>query len=299
MKNKFIYLLLAITLVVTIVGGFLYQQVSAQQTSLREFLFPASDSSDTLVIQEISEPSEVAALTQSERFPNSVFVELEQKTTNEDIIAYAKELTTKANQTYLTPGWLHISSRKEAFITVSATLPDGSPIPTKSSNDLWVLLGSDGYAIQAVVIDDTGDSITSQTTVFQDGFWTNLTFPELSSQEKETYRITSLDNDFVVSGTAYKDIRTIEKAEAEVNGEQVVIFSVREDLESPISIGKSSLVVAGFSSKFYFSLDTGLLRMVEDYLVFPGGETKLASRITYVSVEKIDTPPAEILAYFK
>jgi hypothetical protein len=180
---------------------------------------------------------------------------------------------------------------------MSATLPDGSPIPTKSVNDLWVLLDSDGYALKAVTIDDTGNPITSQTTVFQDGIWTNLSIAELSSQEKETYRPTF--DDFISFAETYKDILNLEKAEMELNGEKVIVFSATQIFKEPVTLGKSSTIISGMEGKYYFSLDTGLLMKVEEFHVYPSGEIMLAGQTTLINIEKIDTPPANILAYFK
>ncbi|MCS7248217.1 MAG: hypothetical protein NZ840_08240 [Anaerolineales bacterium] len=299
MKSRHVPFLLAIGLPLVLVGGILYQRVSAQGITLREVL-KLDQVSTTANLdtgqQETSDQVE-SSTTQPEQFPNSVFVGLDQKKTNEDIIAFAKEITTKANQSYLTPGWLHIQSQIEFFFTMSATLPDGSPIPTKSINDLWVLLDSDGYALKAVVVDDTGNPVTSQTTVFQDGQWTNLSIPEASSQEKEAYRPTF--DDFVSFAETYKEILDLEQAEMELNGKKVILFTAREMFKEPITLGKSSTILSGMMGKYYFSLDTGLLVKVEEFHIYPSGETMLASRITLLNVEKIDVPPADILAYFR
>lgn len=284
MKNKLAYLFLVTVSALLIFTGVMYQRASAQGISLSELLFPPS-SSETIVIEDVSTS-------------NNNLQSLPSQETNNDIVAYAKTLIEKVDQTYLTPGWLHISSQTETFITSSNTLPDGTLIPTKSFNDLWALIGTDGSVIKAVTIDDTGDTFTSQTTVFQDGFWTNLTIPELSSQEKEIYQINTLDNGFLTSAARMKDSLEIQKEEVGLSNEKVVVFSLTDNFSSPIAIDKSSLVITGIYSKYYFSVDSGLLRMVEDYYVYPSGDIKLWNRITYVTIEKVDFPPKEISSYF-
>lgn len=295
MKNKLAYLFLVTVSALLIFAGVVYQKASAQGISISELLFPPS-SSETTVIEDMSTSNNDLQSLPPEK--NSTSTDTQPQETNNDTVAYAKTLIEKVDQTYLTPGWLHISSQTETFITASNTLPDGTLIPTKSFNDLWALIDTDGSVIKAVTIEDTGDTLTSQTTVFQDGLWTNLTIPELSSQEKEIYQINTLDNGFLASATRMKDALEIQKEEVELNNEKVVVFSLTDKFPSPIAIGKSSLVIAGIYSKYYFSVDSGLLRMVEDYHVYPSGDIKLWHRITYLTIEKVDFPPKEISSYF-
>lgn len=295
MKNKLVYLFLVTVSALLIFAGVMHQRALAQGISLSELLFPPS-SSETTIIEDV--PTSYNDLQSLPSEQNSTSIDTQPQKTTNDVVAYAKTLIEKVDKTYLTPGWLHISSQTETFITASNALPDGTQIPTNSFNNLWALIDTDGSVIKAVTIDDTGDTFTSQTSVFQDGFWTNLTIPELSSQEKEIYQITTLDNGFLASVTRMKDSLEIQKEEVELNNEKVVVFSSAEKFPSPIAIGKSSLVVAGIYSKYYFSVDSGLLRMVEDYHVYPGGDIKLWHRITYLTIEKVDFPPKEISSYF-
>lgn len=295
MKNRLAYLSLVAVSALLIAAGVMYQKASAQGVSLSELLFPPSPS-ETIVIQDTSTSNNDLQSPLPERSPTSIDTQ-PQEVAN-DIVAYAKTLTEKADKTYFTPGWLHISSQNETFITASDTLPNGSLIPTNSYNKLWALIDAQGNVSKAVAIDDTGDPYTSQTSVFQDGFWTNLTIPEMSSHSKEIYQITTLDGGFIASLTRKNSPLEIQKEETKINGEKVVVFSTTEKFPSPITYGKSSLLIAGIYSKRYFSADTGLLRMVEHYHISPSGDMKLWVRNTYGTIEVVDSPPKEILSYF-
>jgi len=290
MKNKIAYFIVTIGLLMLLAGGLRYQQVSAQRISIREILkFEPADKVQQETIDVSIEPD----------FPNSVYVSSEQKAKNDEIIAAAKEFLAKSSKTYqtwLSPGWLHIKSQIESPFPMSTTLPDGSPVPTKSINDNWVLLGDMGYAIKAVTIDDTGDPRTTQTTVFQDGIWTHLSLGVMS-QEKETYQI-SFDDEFVSFAEAYKDTLILDKAEEVVNGEAAIVFSATEVFKEPIAYGKSSVTFAGTGARYYFSADTGMLRLVEEFHIYPDGTIQIFRRVTTLAIEKVDTPPDEILAYF-
>ncbi|MBU2611191.1 MAG: hypothetical protein KJ606_09650 [Chloroflexi bacterium] len=314
MKSKSAYLILAVGLLVILVGGIRYQQVSAQRITLREILKlePISTADSIGVIQqETTEESEESDSPPSEQFPNSVFVSSEQKTKNDEVIAALKEIRDKADQTHLSPGWLRITSQTESFFALSATLPNGAPVPTKSINDIWALLDDKGYALMAVMIDDTGDPRTSQTVVFQDGIWTNISisalFPpgmevveEMTSQEKETYRPTYDGSDGIASAELYKDIisLSLDETEVDVNGESAIVVSSTQLFKEPMSLAKSSTTLAGAGGKTYYSVDTGLVIRMEDYHVYPTGEIKIIRQWTLLNIEKVDTPPDSILAYF-
>jgi hypothetical protein len=297
MKNKLTYVLLAAVPVLLIVAGVMYQKASAQDALLREWLFP-SYPSETVVPEDISTSNEDIQPQIQEQPSSPVDVEVQEA--NDDVIAYARTLVEKAAKTYINPGWLHISSQKEAFITASSTLPDGTPIPTHSVIDQWLLLGMDGNVIEKVTIDDTGDEATTQIVVYQDGYFTNLTFPEMSSQGKESVQKTTVDGGFLSSAIRRSENGVaIHMEEGEINNEKVVVFSYTDEFPSPITFGKAedSQTIAGKYIKYFFSADSGVLRMYEDYNVYPNGDVKLRVRKTYTVYEKVDLPPKEVLAY--
>ncbi len=310
MKNKTMYFIIIFGFLVLFAGGLIYQQVSAQARSLMEIPAiqqPSSVPSFGISQQETAKESKSPP---SERFPLSVLVSSEQKAKNEEIIAAAKELRDKADKKFLSPGWVRITSKTESFFALSATLPNGAPVPTESINDIWALLDDEGYALMAVTIDDTGDPRTSQVVVFQDGIWTNLSTGGLSpqeaegmtSQDVEVYKPSLGSMGFISFAEYYKDILilSMEKTEIDVNGKStsVSMFSATELFKEPTDLAKTSTMLAGASSKEYFSFDTGLLLVMEEYNLYPTGELKMIRRWTLLNVEKVDTPPDEILAYF-
>ncbi len=289
MKNKRTYLIVFFGLLVVFFGGLIYQQVSAQRSSLKEILKIRPDDN---VQQETLD-----VIVESD-FSNSVYVSSEQKKKNDEVITLAKEFLAKSSKTYqdlVSPGWLHIQSKIETPFPMSTTLPDGSPIPTESINDQWALLGDAGYVIKSVTIDDTGDPRTTQITVFQDGIWTHLSLGVIS-QDKETHRI-SFENEFISFAEAYKDILVLDKTDKVLNGEDVIVFSATQMFEEPIAYRKSSTAFAGTGARYYFSSATGMLRLVEEFNVYPDGKIEIFRRVTTLLIERVETPPDKILAY--
>jgi hypothetical protein len=87
--------------------------------------------------------------------------------------------------------------------------------------------------------------------------------------------------------------------EVVINNEKVVVFSYTDEFPSPITFGKAedSQTIAGKYIKYFFSVDSGVLLIYEDYNVYPNWDVKLRVRKTYTVYEKVDLPPDVILAY--
>lgn len=235
-------------------------------------------------------------------FSNSVPSANNQINKNDDVILQAQKLIRKAEKEYLTEGWLHISSKTESLSDTQNLLPDGSPAPTKWTDDLWVLLDSKGSAIKAVTIQDTGDPNTTQISVFKNGIWTNISLGITSSQP-ETYS-PSLDSGFLDSAKTYKQIVKLSSEQTTLdNGQSVVIFSIEEKYKNPLKIGKDTKdkkakEIYGGVSQFYFAADTGLPVRTENYVIDSNGVLDLVQRIQVDTVEKVNIPPDDILKYF-
>lgn len=293
MKNKAaLYSLIGIPIIV-ILGVIAHQQASAHNITLPNFLFP--DSPNALVIEE---PLTYDVLPSRAQSAVSTGTDSMKQETPSDIIKFAEGLIGEANQSYLSPGWLHITTIKKYFVTASDTLPDGTPIPTHSVNDEWALLGDDGKVIKAVVIDDTGDPKTTQITVFENSSWSNLTFPEMSSDENEIYQIKSLDRGFIKAAKANTNARTIGKYDTELDGEEAIVFSITDNFPSPITYGKSSITISGIRREYYFSTGSGLPLKLDQYHITQDGDTNIWRRSVYTVIETIGKPPTTIMSYF-
>jgi hypothetical protein len=218
----------------------------------------------------------------------------------DEVIAYGKELTAKVAKIFLTPGWLHIKYENQSYaVDPLSVLPDGSPVPTQSITDRWLLLDDEGYIVEEVTIDDTGDPATTQIVVFKDGIVTNLTFPELTS-EQEPYKINMLGRlDFDTLTIRTEDGGDLDLFETEMDGEALIVFSRSDRFDSPMTLGKSSTKISGFIHQYLYSKSTGLPYMAEKYDVYPNGEMVLKQRTTYLTFEKVDSPPKEVQSYIE
>jgi hypothetical protein len=228
-------------------------------------------------------------------------VSKDQLAKNDDVLAQAEKLIKKAEKEYLVPGWLHIYGETEAFVTASDVLPDGSPVPTHWTDDTWILLDDKGNAISAITLQDTGDPKTSQTSIYKDSVWTNLTLGIV--MEPEIYS-PSLDGGFFASVLPYKTTLKLSSEQVTLNdGQRAICFRSEEKYKKPLMLGKDTKnkkaqEIQGMTFTYCFSAETGVQLQIESYALDLNGNLVLTQRTIMRTVEKGVTPPAEILNYF-
>jgi len=227
-------------------------------------------------------------------------VSKDQLAQNDNVLAQAEKLIKKAEKKYLVTGWLHIYSETEAFVTASDVLPDGSPVPTHWTDDTWILLDDKGNAKSAITLQDTGDPKTSQTSIYKDSVWTNLTLGIV--MEPEIYS-PSLDGGFFASTLPYKAALKLSSEQVTLNdGQRAICFSSEEKYTKPLKLGKDTKIkkaqeIQGMVFKYCFSPDTGMQLQIESYALDLNGNLVLTQRSIIHVVEKIATPPSDILNY--
>jgi hypothetical protein len=281
-----LFIILGVVILLVAAGILLYQQTSAQDTSLREILGldENQNSKVTLTISYIDDDPQG-------KNPDAVLANESQQARNREIINHAAELIAKADG-YLKPGWLHTQYVRESFNSEGRTFLDGSLIPTKEIDDEWVLIGEDGLAIKAVRIDDTGDPHTTQILVFKEGLWKNLTSGGVSPS-KGTYQ-PGFDPGIVDVSI---DRWVLEEAITIFDGEDVVVFTktLMDKVPHEDEITKATLL--GTMLKFYVSIKMGLTIRSEYYAIALDGTTILTNSRVITLVENVDTPPNTILEY--
>ena len=152
--------------------------------------------------------------------------------------------------------------------------------------------------MEAVGIQDTGSPKTTQISKFKDGIWTNITLGDTWDTGGKTYD-SSLDSGFLAYAEKNKDIVELESEIAMLGEERVDVFTTTARNVKPVEMAKSGYSVMGTRSKYYFSLDTGLLLQSEQYDITPEGQYKLLNRITTTVIEKVNKPPAEFMKYLE
>jgi len=282
MKRKILILVICIFFVAGGLAVAAYN-TSAQDKSLRDLL-RFDPETTTVVGTEVSDYSGVVPIT------------VQQQNANEEIIKEAQDLIVKAESVYLVAGWLHRSSETEAFVTAQKTLPDGTPIPTKWTDDSWYLLDDKGKVIKAVSIQDTGNAVTSQISVYQNGMWTNLSLGSTFADESFTLMLGS---DFISTALKYSTIDALSKEETTIQGKDVVVLVMAENYVDPISFGKDDgEKYIGGGTKYYFDRNSGLELQSENFYIRNDGTYEVFQRISNMKIEKAEQIPDSLAGYF-
>lgn len=291
-KNKRIIIGLCLVVVVLLLGGFALQKANARGLTLSELLFPKGSAGTTVIKEELTNPlltfTEVPTKSADEMLATDL-----PNDNGQSIQARAIELVKKADEAYLKPGWLHISSIIEGFPTKEQLYTNGDPIPTKSTSDAWYLLGENGFVTQAVDIDDTGDPSTTQTSVYQDGYWNNLTVPEASVTDKNKQIIT-LDMGLLNTDPARNFSFSLEK-----ETEEAIVITRTESFAEPVLYADIPEKIKGVVFKYTVSKESGQTLMFDYYVIYQDDTLVILQRITNVVEENVSSAPDEILSFFE
>jgi hypothetical protein len=250
-------------------------------------------------------PIEEDRITSLSEAPKHAQTETERLKRNKEIIVQLKGLITKANEKYTLPGWWHFITNREAFITASASFPNGEPIPTKTTLENWKFIDADGYIDKSISLQDTGDLMTSSISLYKDGIRTYGT-GETRKKEKSLAAIgTSLLNELERN----KDVIVLEVDEVVWQGMETLAFSYTyrhsprdSNLELSLEEEQEAGVIGttiGTAYTHYVSMEDGYFVGHELSYIYPDERVKLANRSIVTVYEHVDQPPPEILAYFE
>ena len=284
-KNKsWVPTLLALLLIVF--GFLIYTEASAQAPKWLGWLIPSGqDPAAPVQVQEALVPNPISAPF----YPNTSDP---ISTSNLEIQQVIEKNNTEAI-TLLAPGLLHISKERQIFSSNSATFTNGELIPTFEKIDEWYQLGEGGQVIAYVSITDTGDPATTQTVVYKDKKFTNLTFPNLASTEPEDFFLKTLDFGFadIFSGEKTADLVVSQEGNE-------TKFSITTLINNPEANSKG-VNYSGIREYYSISNDTGLIRQIgRDYIDLEGNEVQ-AFTVQILGIERVKAFPEDISAFFE
>jgi hypothetical protein len=214
-------------------------------------------------------------------------------TNKERIIKVLHNLVLLANENYLSAGWLYCSGETQDFYTAQKSFPDGTPIPLKSTSHSWYRLDDAGKVLQAVEFQDTGNSLTSQFSLYQNGVWKNITLGTTSTQASYTLK---LDNGIVESVNNLSESDTISMEFTSLNGANVVKIEKRYYYPKPTTfVTNDPRKYIGNAITQYIDQETGLITQTEQSNIKMDGTLEVTSRLYN---EKCEKQPNGLSVYF-
>lgn len=290
---------------------FLTGNTSAKNRTLKEVLFPqnpqTSPNSQAAIATKPSETDSTPTvfpegmLNPPTQVSSFVLNDDKQLKKNADVVAQVEVLLEKSEILSATATWIHFSIKTEGFITMSEKMPDGSPIPMVYTTDSWYRLDENGYQIQGVTIQDTGSPTTSQVAVFKNGIWYNLTLGTSTDtgNPADIKPRRPADHTILEQALLSKDSVRLDFGYTEINDQRVAEYTMINENVNPFESGIPGYLVKGYAYKYYLSLETGEVVMMEFFFINADGNLDLVQRNTTIVVEKINEPSTEILKYLE
>jgi len=284
-KNKKWFPALLAFLMITF-GFVIYTNASAQAPKWMDWLIPSGqDPAAPVQVQEALVPDSISTQTYSTTSDPSSTSNLK--------IQQVIEKNNIASITLLSPGHLHISKERQISSSNSITFANGEIIPTFEKIDEWYQLGEDNRVIAYVSIIDTGDPATTQTVVYKEKKFTNLTFPNLASTEPEDFFLKTLDFGFA---DIFLGKKSIDLAVSHEGNETTFSLTTLIDNSEANSKGINYSEIREY---YRISNDTGLVREIgRDYVDLEGNKVH-AFTIHILGIERIDAFPEDISSFFE
>lgn len=191
------------------------------------------------------------------------------------------------------PGWIHVVEQHDSNLGDLGNLPDGQPIPTHYIKDAWYLLDEQGLVVKAVTVQKDLNGTPTQTTVFQDNMWYNLTTDEQMESKPFALRL-----DFGFSDNASRGhewYSALERGEATLENKSVIVFTLRETLKEPEQIASNERTAASVETRAYFNSESGAFLSMEVVEISTDGKELIVFQAKTLTLEKGE-PPVEVLS---
>ena len=192
-------------------------------------------------------------------------------------------------------GWLHLVEFHDRNKDQIGKLPNGEEIPMDYISDTWYHLSEDGEIVALVaMMKDTNENIVQIGTYF-DGLWRNVTMGEEWAGEADE---VGLDYGFIKDiGNSEFYGSIVSREENAADGNQEIVFSITDIFHSPTKIEGFDMLIAKGVKQISFDQQSGAISFIERFLVDEYGNERLLERMKISLIEKIASPPPEVLDY--
>lgn len=207
-------------------------------------------------------------------------------------------LTKQYEAQILQPGWVHYVSQVDRDSdNPSDPLPNGLVIPEDILMDTWMLLDEEGFIIQAIDQMVTLDGQVIQTSILENGVWTNLTLGDWIGEEVQEAP-SRFDLSINFAQKIERAMRDGDLITVKVVGDDT-LFVLTHVFEEPIQIEdiKSSPVIRS-EITIYVDTKTGEVKLYELVFALEDGTFRTTLRQFPILVESGLALPAELTQYF-
>jgi len=209
------------------------------------------------------------------------------------VLGTLQALNDKANQRFLTPGWLYIKIISEGNTDLGnrGVLPNGQILSEDHTSEIWYHLDDQNRVIEFVSVDRAADGQIIQIGVFRNGIqWnsaTNETF------EVKPFALETLDFGVLRDAQVHDQTTPQVQSDDMRDGRRVVRFDSIERYAKPLQFAVFNQGVAANEGRAYFDPATGQLLQREVIAHLADSSERIVSRSTFEFKSGV-TPPTEV-----
>ena len=209
-----------------------------------------------------------------------------------DPILKEAQLLAEKFDTYLQQGqgWVHIVKEKTSNPQTGQVFP-----PPYLKTEEWFEVDKEGYVISNVHTDynDSGQIIQQAATVGD--FAVNFTAGESGFTNAPRYRISMEQLIEFLSRHAQDGDSDLSRDQTSCDDERICLLITGEETFSPFRNPGESQVLYGAGERVWIDLETGQLVRRQTFWLLEDGSKAISSTTNYTLIEKVESPPQEIL----
>lgn len=209
-----------------------------------------------------------------------------------DPILKEAQLQAEKFDTYLQlgQGWVHIVKETTSNPQTGQVFP-----PPYLKTEEWFEVNAEGYVMSSVHTDynDSGQIIQQTATVGD--FAVNFTAGESGFTNTPRYRISMEQLIEFLSRHAQDGGSDLSRDQTSCDDERICLLITGEETFSPFRNPGETQVLYGAGERVWIDLETGQLVKRQTFWLLEDGSEAISSSTIYTLVEKVGSPPQEIL----
>ena len=212
--------------------------------------------------------------------------------TSDPVVLEVQQLAQKFDAPFQQgPGWVHIV--KETISTPSAgqTFP-----PPYLMNEQWVEVDAEGTILRYLWLDyNVARQLIQQSATVGD-YSVNFTTGDSGFNRSGSYRfsVDTLTRDLSQAAQYENTHLTREEIPCD-NGRPCLLITGWETFASPVQNPGETLAFTGGGRRVWIDMETGQQVKDQKFRLLEDGSEAVTSTSSYILVEKVDSPPEEIL----
>jgi hypothetical protein len=210
-----------------------------------------------------------------------------------DPILKEAQLLAEKYDTYLQQGqgWVHIVKETTSNPQAGQVFP-----PPYLKTEEWFEVDAEGYVNRIVHTDynDAGQIIQQAATVGD--YSVNFTTGDSGYNNADSYKITMYELTGYLSRAGQNGVTDLSTEETTCeNQRNCVLVSHFETFYAPIQNPGETEAFYGGGQRFWIDLETGQLVKRQTFWLLEDGSEAISSTTIYTLVEKVESPPQEVL----